>query len=75
MCMGGILYVSYNFIRFMEQTGISDPVEYIKEMMIFFVFIILFGMIISTTVRLLKKLRKYAREDKWSAMTPISGVA
>lgn len=75
MCIGGIFYVSYNFIRFMEHTGIFNPAKVIKEMMLFFVYIILFGLVISTTVKLLIKLRKYARGDKKSAMTPISGVA
>ena len=74
-CIGGIFYVSYNFIKFMELVGIFNPGKVIKEMMYFFVFIILFGLVISTTVKLLIKLRKYAREDKKSAKTPISGVA
>jgi len=75
MCVGGIFYVSYNFIKFMGLIGIISPSELIKEMMLFFVYIILFGLVISTTVRLLRKLKKYAREDKWSAKTPIPGVA
>jgi hypothetical protein len=61
-CVGGILYVSYNFIRFMELIGILNPVKMIKEMMLFFVYITLFGLVISTTVRLLMKVRKYAGE-------------
>jgi len=75
VCIGGIFYVSYNFIGFMGLVGISTPARAIKEMMYFFVFVILFGLIISTTVKLLMKLRKYAREAKQSAKTPISGVA
>jgi len=75
MCFGGILYVSYNFIRFMELIGIISPGKIIKEMMLFFVYIILFGLVISTSITVLRKQRKYAREGKWSAMTPISGVA
>ncbi len=75
MCVGGIFYVSYKFIRFMEVAGLSDPARAIKEMMLFFVYIILFGLVTSTTVKLLMKLRKYVREDKLSAKTPITGVA
>lgn len=62
ICIVGIFYVSYNFIRFMKLVGILDPVRMIKEMMFFFVYITLFGLVISTTGRLLMKLRKYARE-------------
>ena len=72
--MGGILFVSYNFLRFMGHTDTFNPAKTIKEMMLFFVFIILFGLVISTTVKLLIKLRKYAQENKKSAMTPIPGV-
>jgi hypothetical protein len=75
MCVIGIFYVSYNFIRFMDLVGILDPARMIKEMMLFFVYITLFGLVISTTIKLLMKLRKYTKEDKWSAETPISGVA
>ena len=75
MCVGGIFFVSYKFIRFMELVGLSTPARAIKEMMLFFVYTILFGLVISTTVRLLRKLKKYTREDKWSAKTPILGVA
>ena len=75
MCVGGIFYVSYNFIRFMELVTIIDPDKSIKEMMIFFVYVILFSLIISTSAKLLLKIRKHAREDKWSAKTPIPGVA
>jgi hypothetical protein len=46
----------------MKLVGILDPVRMIKEMMFFFVYITLFGLVISTTGRLLMKLRKYARE-------------
>ena len=74
MCLGGILFVSYNFIRFMGQTGLFNSAKAIKEMMLFFVYFILFGLVISTTVKLLIKLRRYARGDKKSAMTPIFGV-
>jgi hypothetical protein len=63
MCVLGIFYVSYNFVRFMESIGILNPVRMIKEMMLFFVYTTLFGLVISTTARLLMKLRKYARED------------
>jgi len=62
MCAGGIIYVSYNFIRFMGLFGVYSPAKAIKEMMLFFVYITLFGLIISTTARLFMKLRKYARE-------------
>jgi len=74
LCVLGIVYVSYNFIRFME-LGLPTPARAIKEMMLFFVYIILFGLIISTTVKLMMKLKKHARESKWSAKTPIPGVA
>ncbi len=63
MCFAGIFYVSYNFIRFMESLAILNPVKMIKEMMLFFVYITLFGLVISTTTRLIMKLRKYVRED------------
>lgn len=75
MCVGGIFFVSYNLIKFMGLVDIVGPDKLIKEMMFFFVYIILFGLVISTTVKLLIKLRKHARENKWSAKTPISGVA
>jgi len=75
MCFVGILYVSFNFIRIMGHKDMLTPARAIKEMMLFFVYIILFGLVISTTVRLLIKLRKYVREDKKSAKTPIPGVA
>ena len=64
MCIGGIFYVSYNFIKFMESVSIFSPVRAIKEMMLFFVYLIIFGLVISTSIRLIMKLRKYAREDK-----------
>jgi len=75
MCFGGILYVSYNFIRIMGHKDILIPARAIKEMMFFFVYIILFGLVISTSLRVLMKLKKYARGDKKSAKTPIPGVA
>jgi len=59
----------------MELIGTFNPGKIIKEMMLFFVYVILFGLVISTTVKLLMKLRKYAREGKQSAETPIPGVA
>lgn len=62
MCIVGIFYVSYNFVRFMEAVGILDPIKMIKEMMLFFVYITLFGLVISTTSRLLIKIRKYDGE-------------
>ena len=74
MCVGGIFYVSYNFIKYMENVDTIGPAEAIKEMMFFFVFIILFGLVISITTKLLMKLRKYALEDKKSAKTPIPGA-
>jgi hypothetical protein len=46
----------------MELVGVSNPAKMIKEMMLFFVYITLFGLVISTTVRLLMKVRKYAGE-------------
>jgi hypothetical protein len=63
--VGGIFFVSYKFIRFMEQMTAFAPAEAMKEMMLFFVYIILFGLVISTTVKLMMKLRKYAKEDKY----------
>ncbi len=74
-CIGGIFYVSYNFIKFMGLVGIMSPGRLMKEMMLFFVYTTLFGLVISTTVKLLRKLKKYTREDKKSAKTPIPGVA
>jgi len=59
----------------MELIGIINPGKMIKEMMLFSVYIILFGLIISTSINILKKQGKYARENKWSAKTPIPGVA
>lgn len=64
MCAVGVVYVSYKFIRFMEVFGLSEPAKAIKEMMFFFVYIILFGLIMSVTGKLLMKLRKYTKEDK-----------
>jgi len=62
MCIGGVLYVSYNFIRVMEQTDMFTPGKMIKEMMYFIVFIILFGMVISATVKILIKQKKFEKE-------------
>ena len=75
MCTGGILYVSYNFIKLMGPIGIANPGKLIKEMMLFSVYIVLFGLIISTSIKIHIKQSEYAREDKWSAETPIPGVA
>ena len=55
--------------------NIATPAKAIKEMMLFFVYIILFGLVITTTAKLFMKLRKYGQKDKWSAKTPIPGVA
>jgi len=64
ICVGGIFYVSYNFIKIMEHADMSNPARAIKEMMLFFVYIILFGLVISTTAKLLIKLRKYSQDEK-----------
>lgn len=70
LCIGGILYVSYKFVKIMEVVDILYPGKIIKEMISFSVFIILFGMIISTTVKIIIKQREYAQEEKKSALTP-----
>jgi hypothetical protein len=44
----------------MGNVGIFGPARAIKEMMLFFVYIILFGLVISTTGKLILKLRKHS---------------
>jgi len=46
----------------MEQTDMFTPGKMIKEMMYFIVFIILFGMVISATVKILIKQKKFEKE-------------
>ena len=54
----------------MELINIFYPGKIIKEMISFFVFTILFGMIISTSAKIMIKQREYEQEEKKSALTP-----
>ena len=64
LCVCGLFYVSYKFIKIMGFVGFFEPGKIIKEMIHFFVFIILFGMVISTTAKILIKQREFLKEQK-----------
>jgi uncharacterized membrane-anchored protein len=55
--LGSVFYIAYNYIKFMRGFNVLNIGKMVKETIQFFVFIVIFGMIISFTLDIMLKKR------------------